>query len=283
MPSSLPSFTNNNNTLTIAESLKNNTLLYEFRNLRPPDFLCWPETWFHNPTPSHAPTLDTWKDFTLPPTIVSYPARWSFSFILGPLHQSFALIIFPTSREHRNCSLFFLFSPLPHQSPQTHRPNRPCCSHWGVNCDIIGYVWKSGVNDLKVVRPVMFLSKGFILARVSTGLLRRRQQLSMRRTCTFHITAIVFRLNLDFCIHWDWLTTPTGCPKKLLTECCWSHAALAQSSIACYRLSQLDLEEPSLEIVFIGPRSDHSLPMSVTDWLTDWLREAILSKKCSFF
>ena len=86
MPSSLPSFTNNNNILTIAESLKNNTLLYKFRNLRPPDFLCWPETWFHNPTPSHAPTLDTWKDFTLPPTIVSYPARWSFSLILGPLH-----------------------------------------------------------------------------------------------------------------------------------------------------------------------------------------------------
>ena len=24
-------------------------------------------------------------------------------------------------------------------------------------------------------------------------------------------------------------------------------------------------------IIFIGPRSDHSLPMSVTDWLTDWL------------
>ena len=71
--------------------------------------------------------------------VISYPARWSFSFILGPLHQSFALIIFPTSREHRNCSLFSLFSPLPHLSPQTHRPNRPCCSHWGVNCDIIGY------------------------------------------------------------------------------------------------------------------------------------------------
>ena len=76
------------------------------------------------------------------------------------------------------------------------------------------WIWKSGVNDLNVVRPVMFLSMGFILARVSTGLLRRRQQLSMRRTCTFHITAIVFKLNLDFCINWDWLTTPTGCPKK---------------------------------------------------------------------
>ena len=23
--------------------------------------------------------------------------------------------------------------------------------------------------------------------------------------------------------------------------------------------------------IFIGPRSDHSLPMSVTDWLTNWL------------
>ena len=30
---------------------------------------------------------------------VSHPIRWSFSFILGPLH---CLIIFPTSREHRN-------------------------------------------------------------------------------------------------------------------------------------------------------------------------------------
>ena len=82
------------------------------------------------------------------------------------------------------------------------------------------WIWKSGVNDLKVVRPVMFLSKGFILARVSTGLLRRRQQLSMRRTYTFHIN-----INMDFCIHWGWLTTPTGCPKKvanrmLLEPCC---------------------------------------------------------------
>ena len=31
--------------------------------------------------------------------LVSYPARWSFPFILGPLHWS---SIFPTSREHRN-------------------------------------------------------------------------------------------------------------------------------------------------------------------------------------
>ena len=32
-------------------------------------------------------------------SLVSHPTRWSFSFILGPLH---CLIIFPTSREHRN-------------------------------------------------------------------------------------------------------------------------------------------------------------------------------------
>ena len=28
---------------------------------------------------------------------------------------------------------------------------------------------------------------------------------------------------------------------------------------------------PSPMVFFIGPRSDHSLPMSVTDWLTHWL------------
>ena len=34
------------------------------------------------------------------PDVISYPATWSFSFILGPLHWSYD--IFPTSREHRN-------------------------------------------------------------------------------------------------------------------------------------------------------------------------------------
>ena len=140
MSSSLPSFSNNNNTWTIAESLKNNTLLYKFRNLRLHDFLCWPETWFHNPTPSHAPTLDTWKDFTLPSTIVSNTQLdfSPFSFALGPMHWSSSWQWQPclavcrlfrtlTWTELANFGFFFLknvsFIPVT-------KPQNLCCMVW---------------------------------------------------------------------------------------------------------------------------------------------------------
>ena len=43
--------------------------------------------------------------------LIIYSARWSFSFILGPLHWSSVSSVFPTSREYRNivqwCTVFF--------------------------------------------------------------------------------------------------------------------------------------------------------------------------------
>ena len=54
-------------------------------------------------------------------SLVSYPAIWSFPFILGPLHWS---SIFPTSREHRNkvqlCTRSSLLLPTP-SSDHHHR------------------------------------------------------------------------------------------------------------------------------------------------------------------
>ena len=32
----------------------------------------------------------------------------------------------------------------------------------------------------------------------------------------------------------------------------------------------------SYSVIFIGPRSDHSLPMSLTNWLTDWLTDDLV-------
>ena len=37
-----------------------------------------------------------------------------------------------------------------------------------------------------------------------------------------------------------------------------------------------EMVKMSLCFIFIGPESDHCLPLSLTDWLTDWLTHSCL-------
>ena len=53
---------------------------------------------------------------------------------------------------------------------------------------------------------------------------------------------------------------------KMLTQnwlAYWRHGNVILSDFLFYEMAPLHL--------FIGPRSDHSLPMSLTNWLTNWL------------
>ena len=99
------------------------------------------QTYQTKPTkPSHAPTLDTWKDFTLPSTIVSNTQLdfSPFSFALGPMHWSSSWQWQPclavcrlfrtlTWTELANFGFFFLknvsFIPVT-------KPQNLCCMVW---------------------------------------------------------------------------------------------------------------------------------------------------------
>ena len=66
--------------------------------------------------------------------LVSYPTRWSFSFILGLLHWS---SIFPTSREHRNYSAVMYYivpSTIPFHFPGMWRIKYFMASLMGLCC-----------------------------------------------------------------------------------------------------------------------------------------------------